>query len=130
MPYIPPTSANFLKRFAEFDKVDQDRVSSALDEAGRSVDSTWTEGDYATAIMFLAAHKLVTEGALNPDGVAAAAGTAGPIKAESLGDASVTYSDRGAGVYGSDAELSQTSYGAEFAKLRRRNLGPAVMVVY
>jgi hypothetical protein len=56
MPYNPPSLAEFRVRFAEFETFDDALLSVVMVEASRSVDTTWTEGDYTRGIMYLAAH--------------------------------------------------------------------------
>ena len=61
MAYVDPTSATLKARFPAFASVDDAVVSQAITEAMRSVDQTWTEGDYTLAIMLRAAHILTLD---------------------------------------------------------------------
>ena len=91
-------------------------VQSALDEAARSVDTSWREADYADAILYLSAHWLTAEGSADQAGV---------IKSESFGPISVSYGSRST----SDEALASTQYGERFLELRRGNFGAPVLVV-
>ncbi len=129
--YVAPTPTELKARHTAFAAVADAIVLAAIVDANRHVDSSWLVSDYKSAIMLLAAHMMVTEGALNPDGAAVQAVVSGPIQSESLGDASVSYaaSNVSSGMSAEESELMSTVYGRRFAALRRANLGPAVMVV-
>jgi hypothetical protein len=62
MAYTVPTAADLKTRYPAFAAVADATVNAMIVEANRSVDETWTEGDYAPAIMALAAHIMATEG--------------------------------------------------------------------
>lgn len=62
MAYVKPTPADLKAMFPEFATVSDDIVQIYLDLANRFVDETWLEGDFANAIMFLAAHFLAIMG--------------------------------------------------------------------
>lgn len=129
MAYTAPTATEFKDRFPIFVDVSDPAIETLIVEAQRQVDESWAEADYKPAIQYWVAHVLVMEGALNPDGAAASAQQSGPIKSESLGDASVTYADRAGSSGGgtSTSEYMQTSYGARFVALRRANVGGPVV---
>lgn len=124
MPYTAPTPDQLQARYPAFASVLDATIQVWLTDAERYVDETWMEGDYAPAIMALAAHNM----ALNNIGeqTAAAAFPAGVTRFKS-GAMDVTISDTAAaaqarGGYGS------TSYGREFQLMLRRNFGgPAVV---
>lgn len=129
MAYVAPTPAQFKARYPEFGTVADETVQIYLTEANRSVDETWTEGDYANAIMHLAAHKMAVAGiGTGPDSVA----NTGALSAYSQirsGQLSLTRKvsssgpDDGYGGYGS------TRYGREFWMLLGQNRsGPRVAV--
>lgn len=130
MAYVAPTAAEIKTRFPEFAAVDTSLIDQIIAEANRFVDSSWIEADYKIAIQFLTAHMLVTGGALNPDGAAAQAVVSGPIKSESLGDASVSYSDSSvsSGLSAEESELMSTNYGRRFAAIRRANHLPVLVI--
>lgn len=131
MAYVIPTAAALKARYAEFSGVPDERVTAYITDATRSVQETWLERDYAPAIMLLAAHLMLSEGA-----IAVAAGgssnitTVGAIKSKTVGEVSVTYAgvSGAAGGGSGDAEgFSSTFYGLRFLALRRANFaGPMV----
>lgn len=106
MAYVVPTVADFRARFPEIVATDP-QIQAVLDESERMVDTSWTEADYAPAILYHAAH-LINAG----QEIGASAG----IQSESFGPISVSY-NRGASV----SLLSSTSYGQQFEVLRRIN---------
>jgi len=121
--YIMPTPGNLKARFAPvFNSVDPGRLQIALTNAARQVDNTWTEGDYAEAIMQLAAHFLTREGV----GTSAAAqfwANGGVVKREKGADHEIEIAVNSAitgGGSGSDP-FASTPYGQEFIAIRRRN---------
>lgn len=127
MSYVAPTTAELKARFPEFVDIDNAIVTANIVEANRWVDESWFENDYQPAIMFLAAHYMIAAGLLFDSD--AGGGASGPIKSESLGDASISYADRFSGSSGSDEiELMTTSHGARFVAIRRAN-HPAILFV-
>lgn len=130
----PPTAAAFKERFPIFGKLTKEHIDGILIEALAYVDETWVEPDRDPALMYMAAHLLVREGAL----AAGQAGvvntlTRGPVTSVRVGDVSTTYGGEAAGGSGSggaggEAWLLSTEYGKRFARLRRRSF-PAVFVV-
>jgi hypothetical protein len=131
MAYDAPTTTELKTRYPEFTSIDDARVTLFIEDANRSVDDSWVEGDYKIAIMCLAAHMMAIEGLLNPAGSTAAGATSGPITSEKLGDASVSYGERSGGrfgITGADAVLAATSYGQRFISLRNANhAGPQII---
>jgi len=125
-----PTAEQFRERFSPtFDDVPDEKIGFALGDAARWVDDSWYEGDYQRAIMFLAAHYLVSEGALDGDGDMPS-WAVGPMTSEKLGDASNTWASRAqvTGTTGLDAELATTAYGQRFLAIRRANRGGPIVV--
>jgi hypothetical protein len=121
MPYSLPTPLQVTERFApRFDALPLTRVGYAIEEAARFVDNTWFEGDYQPAIMHLAAHILVSEGALGGE-----INTSGPLQSKKLGDASKTW---GSFATMSASEFSGTSFGRRFLAIQKANV-PAVVVL-
>lgn len=129
MAHTPPTAAQLKARYPAFDSVSTDVVTAAISDAGRWVDNSWTEGDYANAIMLLACHFMYQEGLLHTGGGASPA-VSGPVTSRSLGDASVSYASPGAsGVKDySSLDLQRTIYGQRFAAMRRAN-HPGILTV-
>ncbi len=124
MAYVAPTASDLKARYPAFADVADALVSATLVDAGRHVDDSWTEGDYAPAIMALAAHMLATEGSVS--GVVAPAH--GNLVSKSMGDASETYAQPSGGdLFQSD--YATTPYGRKFLMLQRVNVGGGPVVV-
>lgn len=119
MAYIPPTPAALVLRHPEFAAVDEAVRQYWLTDAERFVDESWSESDFAPAIMALAAHNMAM------GGLAAAAGTetlpVGVTRFKS-GAMDVTISEAVAGAEAKGG-YQATKYGREFAALQRRNFG-------
>lgn len=130
MAYEAPTAAEIKTRFPIFADVSDPLIEAMIVEANRHVDRSWLEGDYKTAIQYLTAHMLLSEGLVTTGVTAGSFVPGGFIKSESLGDASRTYANigEGSGSSGSDAELATTVYGRRFMALRRANHPPIVTV--
>lgn len=131
MAYVIPTAAALKARYAEFSGVSDERVTAYITDATRSVQETWLERDYAPAIMLLAAHLMLSEGAIDvAAGETSTMTTAGAIKSYAVDGVSVSYAgvSGGAGSGLMDGEgLSSTVYGMRFLALRRANFaGPMV----
>lgn len=120
MPYATPTASELKARYPEFASVSDTLVNFAISDAGRFVDTGWIEADYQRAIIALAAHLLVQDGALGGSTV-----VSGNITSEKLGDASVNY---GAAVGSANNEYGTTSYGRTFLRIQRVNV-PSVMLL-
>jgi hypothetical protein len=108
-------------RFPAFNALDNAVVTSAIAEAGRLVDQSWTDGDFTLAQMLYACHVMTLDG-LGNEG---AAGIDLPygVKTLQAGDTKIerfASTDPGASAYGS------TSYGQRFMVLRRRNITPVL----
>lgn len=125
MAYVAPTVAELKAAFPRFDAVAEATVQLWLDRAGRDVGETWTEGDYAHAIMLMAAHLMTTEGlGTGAEAEAAAAGASGFQRMRSgsleLERAAGTAAER-------NNPLLATTYGKRFVELARKNLrGPRI----
>lgn len=130
MAYDLPTPASMRTRFPIFAALSDPTLQEFIDEAARSVDTTWIEGDYTRAIQYLAAHNIVTEGLVDPAGSSVSSAVAGPIKSDKLGDASTTWATptEGTGITGPDALLARTIYGQRYLALRRAS-NPGVLIV-
>lgn len=114
MPYVIPTSAQLKERYPAFSAVADALINLVIADAERNVDEGWQEPDYQPAIMALAAHMLVEEGATGRN-----VEFAGAITSSKLGDAQDTYS----GLTDSQmaGEFNSTSYGRKFMQLRALN---------
>lgn len=114
MPYATPTAAELKARYPAFVDVDDTLIDSVIVDAERNVDESWIEADYQPAVMALAAHLLVEEGATGRD-----VEFAGAITSSKLGDAQDTYS--GLTAAQAAGEYSSTTYGRKFMQLRSLN---------
>lgn len=97
------------------------RQTQILAEVGREVDGdAW--GDLAVdGALYLAAHKgTVTLLSLAGSGAGA---SVGPVTSESLGPMSRSYGALSSGSSSIDPDLARTSYGLEYARLRRLAIG-------
>lgn len=123
--YVKPSVAHLTARYPAFVDVEPTTIAYWLTDAERYVDDTWMEGDYAAALMALAAHNMAVAG-LGTD-VTSTAGIPQGVTSMKSGTFSLAFSESAANGRISGA-LSSTRYGAEFAALLRRNkAGPRVM---
>ena len=122
MAYVAPTPGDLKATFPAFSAVPDATVQIWLDRAARSVDQSWTEGDFAYARILLAAHLMVAN---RIGGIGAAAEFAGlpeGVTDVRSGSFSMSISSEVAaaavaGGYGS------TPYGRQFAALLQANKG-------
>lgn len=114
MSYEAPTSAEFKSRFPEFADVSDTVVYAAILESESYVGTNWIERDYKIGRLFAAAHFIAMEGGVKRKGAP------GPAKSVRVGDLSVTY---GGSSTGDKSDFSQTSYGARYRTLLRKNVG-------
>lgn len=128
MAYETPTADDFRTKFPEFEDLSDTQIDALIVEAMRSVDTTWTEGDYENAILYLAAHyhQLATNASESstmdtPGGQA--------ITSEHIGPISVSYG-KASGPTGanSTSSLSTTAYGQMYYDLLVKNV-PAILVI-
>lgn len=128
-----PTAEEFKARFPRFSAVGDTTVNLYLAEAGRTVsEDCWRAEDYADGVMYLSAHLMVEEGAVNPTGPSA--GTSGAIKKAKAGAVEVEFQSQNMGGDTSRlwATYGTTIYGKRYVELlsRQGNGGqPAVLVV-
>lgn len=122
MPYTIPTAQDLKDRHPAFSDTPDSQVEAVITDASRWVDETWLEDDYRPALMFLAAHMLVGEGALGGDTSAP-----GPVTSYKLGDASETYGNA-VDPSRSISDFGTTVYGRRYMALLRVNQ-PAVAIV-
>jgi Protein of unknown function (DUF4054) len=134
MSYIFPTVDDFRAKFPEFADLDDAYIQVLLDDAGRAVDQTWTEGDYTNAILFLAAHyhELDLMASAGSDAPAEGVPAGQTITAEHIGPISVTYGKANGGASSSTgahaSSLDSTVYGQRYQDLLIKNI-PAVLVI-
>lgn len=116
MAYEVPTVDDFQEEFPDI-VATEEAIQSALDAAQRSVDESWTEGDFSRAILYLAAHFLMSKVAAD------ATGADDEISSLTIGPLSLTFKDRK-----SLSEFESTLYGQEFTRLLRLN-APRIAVI-
>lgn len=123
MAYIVPTAAELKARYPAFAGVSDDIVNSALTEAQRMVDETWTEGDYATAIMLYACHIMALDGHGTSPDAQANTGQAANFQTIRSGQLTLTRGQKSGG--GSDTEnwYKSTRFGSRFWMLLQQNKG-------
>jgi hypothetical protein len=115
MPYVLPTATQVKARVADLEDEDDGKINFAIIDAARNVDSSWIEDDYQTAIIFLAAHFLLSGDA--------SVGGGSSIKSENFGRMSVTY-----GNTADKSGYSSTEWGQRYLELLRKN-HPPIMVL-
>lgn len=123
--YAKPTPTHLVTRYPAFAAVPPQTILYWLTDAERYVDHGWTEGDYAAALMALAAHNMSLAG-LEVAAVAVGPLPAGVTRIKS-GSFELGFTDEAANAK-AEGNLDSTRYGAEFKSLLRRNrAGPRVM---
>jgi hypothetical protein len=133
MAVTEPTATEFKARHPRFASVSDDTVTAYLDEAFRSVNDCWNEADAKSGTMYLAAHLMVMEGALNPTGNAPGIGN--QITHVKAGEVETDFSTDTIppGISGQLwATYGSTIYGRRYLDLAARNGGQseaAVLVV-
>lgn len=129
MPYVTPTFEDFTSRFPIFADADEEVVSRLLEEAARTIDTSWIEDDYQPAILYLTAHLLATDNSEEGASVSVGAAGAGSITSESFGGMSISYSQGNtSGSLSSSEQYGSTEYGRRFLSLLKRNQPPIVVV--
>lgn len=130
MAYTAPTAAQLKAKYPAFAAVADATVDLYLVDAGRAVDTTWTEGDYQTAIMLYAAHLMVLAGiGVGAEAEANANGLTGykRIKSGQLDVERAGKADSGAANV--PDEYAGTTYGQQYYYLLVKNRrGPRVAV--
>lgn len=123
MAYTDATADDLKTAFPRFAAVADETVEFWLERARRSVDQTWTEGDYAMGQMLLACHLMVLQGlGAGTESEMALAGIS-DFKSVKSGDFSFTRSDGDSGA--ASGEMGSTSYGRQWQLLARQNVGGA-----
>jgi hypothetical protein len=121
MAYTLPTPAYIKTKFPTFAAVEDATVQLYIDEAARTVDTTWLESDYTDAISYLAAHLMVQAGiGAGADAEANANGLGGfsMIKSAQLTLQRAATSRNDSGV---PSPWGSTWYGQQFYWLMRRS---------
>ncbi len=117
-----PTSTSMKLKFPEFQDVHDMTIEFAIEEALRNVDETWIEKDQTLAMMYYAAHLIVS-------GIARAeSGTGQKIKSESIGRMSISYETLPTNKKDLSNDLSSTDYGIRYLDLAGKSF-PSIMVV-
>lgn len=126
MAYTAPTATELKAKYPAFAAVADDTVTLYIVDANRMVDETWTEGDYATAIMLAACHLMVLSGiGAGAEAQVNAQGLSGfqSIRSGSLSLSRGSASDSG----GVPKDLAGSVYGQQFYYLLKKNR-PAIAV--
>jgi len=122
--YVKPSAAHLVARYPAFADVEVTTIRAWLADAERYVDESWAEGDYAPALMALAAHNMTLAG-LGTEAAVFARVPAG-ITAMKSGSMSLSFTPESANARAAGG-LSSTRYGMEFRTLQARNhSGPLV----
>lgn len=114
-PFGRPSPANLKAKYPAFTAVPDATIQMYLDDA--PVDESWTEGDFANAIMLWAAHTMTLNG-IGADEIGQA-GAAGVARLKS-GTLDVSFKDSSSA---SDGGYGGTNFGRQFYALLRVNKG-------
>lgn len=120
--YTKPLPQHLIARYPAFADVAIATIQYWLTDAERFVDSSWTEGDYAAALMAIAAHNMALAGLGSEASVMA--GVPSGITRMKSASMELAFSE-GAAKDRITGALSSTRYGSEYAALLRRNKGGA-----
>lgn len=120
--YVKPLPQHLKARYPAFEDVPTATIQYWLTDAERFVDSSWTEGDYAAALMALAAHNMESAGL--GSGAAAYADIPAGVSRFKSGSLDVSFAE-GASADRITGALTATRYGSEYKALRYRNKGGA-----
>jgi hypothetical protein len=121
MPYTEPTAADLKARYPAFAAVDDATIDYWLTDAHRYVDQTWTEGDYAPALIAAAAHNMTRAGVVGIVGSDVSGFAAAGVTSFKSGTFQAQFSEEAikAQVAGG---WESTTYGQEYLALLRRNV--------
>lgn len=119
MAYVVPTAAGLKARYPAFAAVADATVTAYISDA--PVDESWSETDFARAIMLWAAHTMALTGLGTDESPGMAISGVSRLKSGSL---DVSFNDAS----GRDP-YSRTVYGIQYAELLRRNKGGPFVVV-
>lgn len=117
--YTPPTVANVLALYPEFEQVRPSLVEYYLKRAAQSVDESWTEGDFGFARMTLTAHLMTLAGLGNSAEAASVSNGSDQFRSMAIGTLRLERFDAAR----DRSDLSRTRYGREFLNLLRLNRG-------
>lgn len=120
MAYDVPTAADLKLRYPAFSGVDDAVIEYWITDAERSVDTSWSEGDYAPALLSLASHNMAL-GGLGTDAASLAGIPAGLTRLKS-GSLELGFTDAVANARATGS-FDATRYGQEYLMLLRRNRG-------
>lgn len=122
--YAKPAPGHLTARYPAFAATPAATIQYWLTDAERSVDNSWTETDYAAALMAVAAHNMALAGyGTDVSALAAVPGGVSRLRSGSL-DVSLTDAAANARMTG---DFTATRYGQEYQMLLRRNrAGPRV----
>lgn len=120
MAYDVPTAAEMKLRYPSFADVADDTITYWITDAQRFVDTSWAEGDYAPALLSLAAHNMTLAG-IGADGASLSSVPAGITRMKS-GSLELGFTDDAANARMSGS-FGATRYGQEFIALRLKNRG-------
>lgn len=118
--YAKPAPAHLSARYPAFAAVSSATIQYWLTDAERSVDATWSEGDYAAALMALAAHNMALAG-LGLDSAALGSIPSGLTRMKS-GSLELGFTEAAANAR-MTGSFDATRYGQEYQALLRRNRG-------
>lgn len=118
--YAKPLPTHLKMRYPAFSAVDAATIQYWLTDAERSVDTSWGEGDYAAALMALAAHNMTLAG-LGADAAAIASVPIGITQMRS-GSLGLSFTNEAANAR-MTGDFTATRYGQEYQLLLRRNRG-------
>jgi hypothetical protein len=119
MAYTKPTPADLILRYPAFTGVTEPIRQYWLTDAERYVDTSWSEADYAPALMAYAAHRMTEEKVAGITADAASSALASGLTSWKSGSANLSFSDKAidqAAVGG----LSADRYGREYLELLYR----------
>lgn len=123
MAYVIPTASDLKTRFPEFSTVDDAVVTARIEEATRMVDESWTEGDYATAIMLYACHLMALEGLGTGPDSQANTGQMANFQTIRSGQLTLTRGTKSYGGGDTGDWYASTRYGSRFWRLLKQNQG-------
>lgn len=118
MPYTAPTASDLIARYPPFADVAEGTITYWLTDAARFVDTSWTETDYAPALIAAAAHHM----AMN--GLGSEAALPQGVTSFKSGTFSATVDASQAAATGWKA----TRFGQDYLTLLRRNKGGARVI--
>lgn len=129
MPYTVPTAADLKTRYPAFAAVPDVTVDAVIIEANRSVDETWTEGDYTQAIMLLSCHIMAMEGLGTDPDSQSNTGQMSNFQLIRSGQLTLQRKQSASASSGSADWYGLTRYGNRYLELLARNK-PAVVTVW